>query len=223
MTYLNRSWVVSTSLTTDPVVSAADGSYYWETDLSSESRRSDVTFCVTEVEAPRAVPDPVPAAPVFNYSLTTANVDGWLAELSVPSAPPPPPLSTMSLSPALSKEKEKESDKSASGVYNSWFQFWFNTEHDAGHWIAPVITPSKSTYGRGMWLWDSAFHVMALASGGTGPRSLKLAGDQLRVLIAAGKTLGHIPRVVGTTAIETTTQPPGILTWASLVCVDSRQ
>jgi hypothetical protein len=68
-----------------------------------------------------------------------------------------------------------------------------------------------------MWLWDSAFHVMALASGGVGPRSLKLAGDQLRVLISAGKTLGHIPRVVGSASIETTTQPPGILTWASLV------
>lgn len=71
--------------------------------------------------------------------------------------------------------------------------------------------------GRGMWLWDSAFHVMSLASGGVGPRSLKLAGDQMRVLIRAGSEIGHIPRVVGSVGLEATTQPPGILTWASLV------
>ena len=70
-----------------------------------------------------------------------------------------------------------------------------------------------------MWLWDSAFHVLSLASAGMGPRSLKLAGDQLRVLIRAGNRIGHIPRVVGSVGLEETTQPPGILTWASLVYI----
>ena len=87
----------------------------------------------------------------------------------------------------------------------------------------PMITPSMNTYGRGMWLWDSAFHVMSLASGGIGPRSLKLAGDQLRVLINAGSNIGHIPRVVGSVGLEETTQPPGILTWASLVYFNRTQ
>jgi hypothetical protein len=95
------------------------------------------------------VPDPVHAAPLFDYGPTTANVDGWLAELSVPSSPPPPSLHTAT-SLAEGDSGDMGTGKNVArdgrfGVYNSWFQFWFNTEHDAGYWIAPVITPSKST------------------------------------------------------------------------------
>ena len=36
-----------------------------------------------------------------------------------------------------------------------------------------------------------------------------------QVMIAAAAKAGHVPRVVGVAGIETTTQPPGILTWAA--------
>eukprot|EP00662_Eupelagonemidae_sp_cell21_P050345 gene50345-11283_t len=78
-----------------------------------------------------------------------------------------------------------------------------------------------SQYGRGMWLWDTGFHVFALLTGG--PRALAKAQDQLLVLTTAGRKVGHIPRVVGTAGIETTTQPPGILTWAALVVYNRTQ
>jgi hypothetical protein len=89
---------------------------------------------------------------------------------------------------------------------------------------AAVITPSMSHYGRGMWLWDSGFHVMALLAGGNGQaRSLVKAQQQLEVLIAAGQKVGHVPRVVGPNGMETTTQPPGILTWAAMVVFNHTQ
>jgi hypothetical protein len=56
---------------------------------------------------------------------------------------------------------------------------------------------------------------MALLSAGNGPRALAKAQGQLEVLIQTGRLVGHIPRVVGPSGIETTTQPPGILTWAA--------
>lgn len=42
-------------------------------------------------------------------------------------------------------------------------------------------------------------------------------------MTTAGAKLGHIPRVVGATGIETQTQPPGILTWATLVIYNHTQ
>lgn len=74
-----------------------------------------------------------------------------------------------------------------------------------------------SRYGRGMWLWDTGFHVMALLTGGRGPRALQKAKDQLSVMVDAGTAGTHVPRVIGPSGIEHTTQPPGILTWATLV------
>lgn len=43
------------------------------------------------------------------------------------------------------------------------------------------------------------------------------------MLIRAGNRIGHIPRVVGSVGLEETTQPPGILTWASLVYFNRTQ
>mmetsp|Transcript_40209 Transcript_40209/g.65378 ORF Transcript_40209/g.65378 Transcript_40209/m.65378 type:complete len:351 (-) Transcript_40209:249-1301(-) len=73
-----------------------------------------------------------------------------------------------------------------------------------------------SRYGRGVWLWDTAFHIFALLSGGTGPRTVRKAREQLEILLGVARDVGHIPRVVGPEAVEETTQPPGILTWAAL-------
>ena len=68
---------------------------------------------------------------VINSSIadTTQIINEWLAEV----APPPASLQT---------------DDIIRMYYNSWFNFWYNTEHAEGFWIDNVITPSKTTYGR---------------------------------------------------------------------------
>ena len=197
-TNLDRHWVIRTSAGVSPVIEKMN--YNWHVPVKGDGGIVEATFCVIEMQEP--VPAQLTPCPVYAEGVlkTTENIDGWFAELSLPAGV-----------------------TNRAGLYNSWFQFWYNTEHDAGNWTHPMITPSMNTYGRGMWLWDSAFHVMSLASGGIGPRSLKLAGDQLRVLINAGSNIGHIPRVVGSVGLEETTQPPGILTWASLVYFNRTQ
>ena len=52
-----------------------------------------------------------PFPDVNDFSSTTHNVNDWLSELT--------PLQ-------MDPEKERE-------YYSSWFQFWFNTEHDGGN------------------------------------------------------------------------------------------
>jgi len=98
--------------------------------------------------------------------------------------------------------------------YNAWYQFWYNTEHAEGMWSRPIITPSKSRYGRGVWLWDTGFHVFALIQGGKD--ALRLAKDQVIVLSEGTKVVGHLPREVWVGATNSQLQAPGILTWAAM-------
>jgi hypothetical protein len=127
---------------------------------------------------------------------TTATINKWLAEV----APPPTATRTAAL---------------VRMYYQSWFSFWYNTEHALDHWGSPVITPSKSTYGRGMWLWDSAFHIFALVHGGAS--ALDIATAQVRVLVAGAAATGHLPREVWAGAASIDIQAPGVLTWAALL------
>ena len=62
------------------------------------------------------------------FSDTTAAIDAWLADLTIPPSFARGPITKM--------------------YYQSWFNFWYNTEHPEGFWPSSVITPSKSTYGR---------------------------------------------------------------------------
>lgn len=73
---------------------------------------------------------------------TTSTINSWLAEVN----PPPAAMQT---------------DAILIMYYQSWFNFWYNIEHAEGNWTNDVITPSKSTYGRGMWLWDSAVSLIS--------------------------------------------------------------
>jgi hypothetical protein len=95
----------------------------------------------------------------------------------------------------------------------NWFWLWFNLEHAQGLWIRDIISPSKVNYGRGVWLWDSAFHVQALLHGGNEAR--RRARDQIEVLTS---TLphGHLPREIWVQTASTDLQPPGILSLAAL-------
>lgn len=124
---------------------------------------------------------------------TTAKVNSWLAEVSKPRLSDPHALRT---------------------YYNAWFQLWYNQERPEGLWRKTIITPSKSSYGRGIWLWDSAFHIFALLNGGD--RCLRLAADQVDVLVENARHHGHLPREVWVGAANPEIQPPGILTWAAM-------
>lgn len=126
-------------------------------------------------------------------SRTTSAVNSWLAQVEKPQL------------------KDVHAVKM---YYNSWYQFWYNTEHAEGLWSRPIITPSKSSYGRGIWLWDSAFHVFALLRGRN--NALQLAEDQVRVLVEGAKHVGHLPREVWVAVANPEIQPPGILTWSAM-------
>ena len=198
-----KFFLLQTSLDVAPTIGGASpNDYAWHVQLPTTSNTTSntlltATFCLTESDAPS--PSPSTPAPAFSTSNTTKDINSWLAEL------PPPPSSA------------HLTDAEVRMYYNAWFQFWFNTERAGGkHWVKPVITPSMSTYARGIWLWDTGFHVFALLTS-PGTRALEKAKDQLTVLTTAGRAVGHIPRVVGARITENTTQPPGILTWAALV------
>jgi hypothetical protein len=124
----------------------------------------------------------------------TRAVAAWLAEAPVPASVTDPRIRRM--------------------AYNSWFQFWYNTQHAEGLWKSAIITPSRSSYGRGIWLWDTAFHVLALVHGG--PAALKLAEEQVLALIRSAHPDGHLPREVWVGVANPEIQAPGVLTWAAL-------
>jgi hypothetical protein len=180
------------------VCAEADGSpsaegrdYAWQVTLAAGERRR-VAFALTMPghveELARWVSSPADA-----IAQTTAAVDHWLAQAAVPKLTDARRLRT---------------------YYRAWYQFWYSTEHPEGLWSRPIITPSKSAYGRGVWLWDSAFHIFALVTGG--PEALQLAKDQVIVLVENGERLGHLPREVWVGEANRELQAPGVLTWAVL-------
>ncbi len=96
----------------------------------------------------------------------------------------------------------------------SWYLFWENQAVASGKWTADVLVPSKRQYFRGIWLWDTAFHVLALSRGGEA--ALALARKQLDVMARQPLGDGHLPREIWVGSANPGTQPPGVLTWASL-------
>ncbi len=94
-----------------------------------------------------------------------------------------------------------------------WYWLWFDTMSPKGRWIRPGITPSRIVYGRGVWLWDSAFHVFGLAHGG--PGACALGADQIPIL-TENMVDGHLPREVWVDTPGHDLQAPGILTQAAL-------
>jgi len=98
---------------------------------------------------------------------------------------------------------------------NAWYLFLENTATPVGKWIETAITPSKRHYFRGIWLWDSAFHALALSAGG--PDAQALARKQIYNFVKQPFEDGHISREIWATDKNPGTQPPGLLTWASLV------
>jgi len=101
---------------------------------------------------------------------------------------------------------------------NSWYLFWENTASPSGNWTTEAITPSKRHYFRGVWLWDSAFHALALAKGGETARAL--ARSQVDLFVKQPLADGHLPREIWVNTKHDGTQPPRLLTWAALTLFD---
>jgi len=98
---------------------------------------------------------------------------------------------------------------------NSWYLFWENTSSPRGNWSADAITPSKRHYFRGVWLWDAAFHAVALAQGGK--PAVALGRKQIDLFINQPEPDGHMSRELWVADANPGTQPPGLMTWASLL------
>jgi Mannosylglycerate hydrolase MGH1-like glycoside hydrolase domain len=100
----------------------------------------------------------------------------------------------------------------------SWYLFWANAAAPQGNWPNEAIVPSKRHYFRGIWLWDSAFHAIALAGGG--PEAQALGRAQIDNFLQQPLDEGYLPREIWVESINPGIQPPAVMTWASLVLAD---
>jgi glycogen debranching enzyme len=101
-------------------------------------------------------------------------------------------------------------------IARAWSTLWADIQPAEGAWIRPIISPGAS-YLRGIWLWDSGFHVLGLLHGG--PKARQLALWQIEVMLSGQHRTGRLPREIhrdGPKFIgEYGIQAPGILTMAS--------
>ena len=123
-------------------------------------------------------------------------LDEWLKE-----APIPPK--------GLSRERRN-------AFYRAWVTLWINIQPAQGAWGKPIICPGDN-YTRGIWIWDTAYHVLGLVHGG--PKARKLGLWQIEVMLSGQHESGKLPREIwkdgpqffGQYGI----QAPGLLTLAS--------
>jgi putative isomerase len=101
-------------------------------------------------------------------------LDEWLKE-----APKPPR--------GLSEERR-------AAFCRAWTTLWINTQPAGGKWWThPIIAPGDN-YTHGIWIWDSAFHILGLAHGG--PKARQLALWQIEVMLGGQHETGKVPREV---------------------------
>lgn len=102
-------------------------------------------------------------------------------------------------------------------MQRAWATLWLDTQPAEGPWwIHPIICPGD-LYRRGIWIWDTAYHVLGLAHGG--PKARHLALWQIDVMLHGQHDSGKIPReiwrdgpqYVGRHGI----QSPGVMTMAA--------
>ena len=102
-------------------------------------------------------------------------------------------------------------------LLRAWATLWLNTQPAEGPWwIHPIISPGEQ-YLRGIWIWDTAYHVLGLAYGG--PKARQLALWQIEVMLHGQHESGKLPReiwkdgpqYVGRHGI----QSPGMMTMAA--------
>ena len=124
-------------------------------------------------------------------------LDEWLQE-----APKPP---------------EGLSPRRTSAFYRAWVTLWINTQPAGGKWWThPIICPGDN-YKHGIWIWDSAFHIMGLLHGGSKARRLALW--QIEVMLGGQHETGKIPREIWRDGPQFLgqygVQAPGLLTLAA--------
>ncbi len=124
-------------------------------------------------------------------------LDEWLAE-----APTPP---------------KDLSDARRSAFYRAWVTLWINTQPAGGPWwTKPIICPGDN-YTHGIWIWDSAFHIIGLSHGG--PKARQLALWQIKVMLGGQHESGKIPREIWRDGPQFLgqygVQAPGLLTLAA--------
>lgn len=129
------------------------------------------------------------ADPAAARRRTAESIRAWLAQ-----APPP----------------ATEDGARRVAYWRNWYWFWHNAEAAEGRWRYEIVPPSKHQYGRGIWLWDTGFHMLGLLTGG--PEARELAKRQMLVL-CENEVEGHLPREVWVDQANPQTQAPGILTW----------
>lgn len=197
---ITRWWLMQSEDVAGSPTVTSEGGYIFTAHLPA-GLSHNVSFCLSELEyAPALPPPPMPA---YAPALTTAKINTWLADAAEPTA----------LARSIREGGGSAEQKALKQYYRSWFQYWYNTEHDAGNWVAPIVCPARGYYGGAIWLWDTGFHVHGLLTGG--PLGLAKAIGQLTVLFDAALKIGHLPTMVGVNQIKEGTQPPGILTWAA--------
>jgi Trehalase len=124
-------------------------------------------------------------------------LDAWMAE--APAAPPGTP-----------PDRRRALDR-------AWAALWLGIQPACPPgWTRPVLSPGVE-YLRGVWLWDTGFHLLGLLHGG--PLARRLADWQLEVLVAGQHPEGKLPREVhrdGPQFLgEFGVQAPGLLTLAA--------
>lgn len=101
-------------------------------------------------------------------------LDEWLQQ-----APKPPK--------GLSPER-------TAAFYRAWTTLWINTQPAGGKWWTHAIIAPGDNYTHGIWIWDSAFHILGLQHGG--PKARQLALWQIEVMLGGQHPTGKIPREV---------------------------
>lgn len=124
-------------------------------------------------------------------------LDEWLAQ-----APKPP---------------KGLSDERKAAFYRAWTTLWINTQPAGGKWWThPIICPGDG-YTHGIWIWDSAFHIVGLAHGG--PKARRLALWQIEVMLGGQHETGKVPREIWRDGPQFLgqygIQAPGLLTMCS--------
>ena len=98
----------------------------------------------------------------------------------------------------------------------AWATLWIDTQPAGGAWPHPIISPG-TYYMRGIWIWDTGFHVLGLLHGG--PKARQLAMWQIDVMLSGQHPTGKIPArstATGPSSLASSgSQAPGILTLAA--------
>ncbi len=189
------TWNVAIAASPPPTSSeVVDEGLCWSLNYAiGEGETLDVVLAIEMREGDQAVPSPLDATALYGLvSQLEDELESWFA-----AAP------------------DVDAVYSDEAYANAWYLFWENTAAPRGNWTVDAVVPSKRHYFRGVWLWDAAFHALALSQGDEA--AINLARNQIDLFAQQPFPDGHLSREIWTADRNPGTQPPGLLTWASIV------